>query len=184
MINNFINKINQISITDSDSLAMSDNNKTYKIAIVSSKFNNFIVDNLVKGAIDALVNHNVAYENIELVQVPGALEIPLAIKNLLQTKKYDGLVALGTVIRGSTTHFEHVSSESISGINQLSLEYNTPIGNGVITPENIEQAIERAGATVGNKGYEAAMATLSMIGLVNKIKEENINNPQKLESVQ
>ncbi|MDH2926911.1 6,7-dimethyl-8-ribityllumazine synthase [Lonepinella koalarum] len=141
-----------------------------KIAVVVARFNHFINDSLVDGAIDALKRiGQVKDENITLVKVPGAYELPLAVRRLANSKKYDGIVALGTVIRGGTAHFEYVAGEASSGIGQVSLDADIPVAFGVLTTENIDQAIERAGTKAGNKGAEAALVVLEMINLLNQI---------------
>lgn len=144
-----------------------------KIAIVASRFNEFIVDKLIKGCIETLVAHRIDYKNIELISVPGALEIPLAVQNVAKNRGVAGVVALGAVIRGATAHFDFVASESIKGLSKISLDYNMPIGNAILTTENIEQAIERAGSKAGNKGSEAALTVLNMISLLDKLNSNN-----------
>lgn len=142
-----------------------------KIAILVARFNHFINDNLVDGAIDALKRiGQVDEKNITVIKVPGAYEIPLAAKAAAQSKKFDGIVALGTVIRGSTAHFDFVAGESSSGLLSVSLDHNIPVGFGILTTESIEQAIERAGTKAGNKGAEAALTVLEMINTIKSIK--------------
>jgi 6,7-dimethyl-8-ribityllumazine synthase len=141
-----------------------------KVAIVVSRFNSFINDRLVEGALDTLKRlGQIADENITLVKVPGAVELPLAAKRLAKSKQFDGIVALGCVIRGGTAHFEYVSGECAKGLAQVSLESEIPVAFGVLTTENIEQAIERAGTKAGNKGVEAALSTLEMINVMNAL---------------
>ncbi len=141
-----------------------------KIAIVVSRFNSFINDRLVEGALDTLKRQGqIADENITLVKVPGAVELPLAAKRLAKSKQFDGIVALGCVIRGGTAHFEYVSGECAKGLAQVALESEIPVAFGVLTTENIEQAIERAGTKAGNKGVEAALSTLEMINVMNAL---------------
>lgn len=142
-----------------------------KIAIVASRFNEFVVERLVHGAMDALVRHGVKASDIEIARVPGAYEIPLACQNLAQTKRYAGIIALGAVIRGATAHFEYVAGACANGILQAQLATNIPMTFGVITTENIEQAVARAGSTAGNKGSEAALALIEMINLLGKIHD-------------
>lgn len=143
-----------------------------KIAIVVARFNHFINDNLVSGAIDALTRFGqIAPESITQVKVPGAYEIPLAVQTLAKTKKYDAIIALGTVIRGGTAHFEYVAGEASSGVLKASLEFGLPVAFGILTTENIEQAIERAGTKAGNKGAEAALTALEMYNLLKQIQE-------------
>lgn len=141
-----------------------------KIAIVVARFNHFINDSLVDGAVDALIRFGqVDTNNITLIKVPGAYEIPLTVQTLAQTKKYDAIVALGTVIRGGTAHFEYVAGEASSGVLKSSLEYGLPVAFGILTTESIEQAIERAGTKAGNKGAEAALVALEMCNLLQQI---------------
>lgn len=140
-----------------------------KIAIVSVRFNDFIVDRLVSGAQDALIRHGVDEANIDYFKVPGALELPLIVQRLAASGKYDGIVATGTIIRGATSHYDHVCSESIKGLSNLALQHDMPIGNAVLTVETIEQAIERAGSKAGNKGAEAALVVIEMINLLRHI---------------
>ncbi len=140
-----------------------------KYAIIASRFNGFIVNSLVSGALDALKRSGVEESDITIVQVPGAYEMPLAAKRVAESKKYDGIIALGAVIRGSTPHFDFVAGECNKGLASVSLEYAIPIGNGVLTTENIEQAIERAGTKAGNKGAEAAHTVIEMIDLLRKL---------------
>lgn len=142
-----------------------------QIAVVVARFNHFINDSLVDGAVDALKRvGEVKDENITLVKVPGAYELPLAVRRLADTGKFDAIVALGTVIRGGTAHFEYVAGEASSGLGNVSLHSDIPVAFGVLTTENIEQAIERAGTKAGNKGAEAAMVALEMVNLLNQIK--------------
>ncbi|MCK5296108.1 MAG: 6,7-dimethyl-8-ribityllumazine synthase, partial [Alphaproteobacteria bacterium] len=131
--------------------------------------NDFIVSKLVGGATDYLVRHGADAENITLIKVPGAFELPLAVKKLAKSGKYDGIICLGAVIRGSTPHFDFVSNEATKGIAMASLESEIPVGFGLLTTDNLEQAIERAGSKAGNKGCEAAEATLEMIRVLEQI---------------
>jgi 6,7-dimethyl-8-ribityllumazine synthase len=140
-----------------------------RFAIVASRFNEFVVDRLVDGAIDVLVRHGASEKNLELVRVPGAFEMPLAVRRLAQTRRYDAIVALGAVVRGQTSHFDIVAGENASGLHRVSLETGIPVGNGVLTTENMEQAIDRAGGKAGNKGAEAALAALEMANLLKRI---------------
>ncbi len=142
-----------------------------KIAVVVARFNSFINESLVEGAVDALKRvGQVKEENITLVRVPGAYELPLAARRLANSKKFDAIVALGTVIRGGTAHFEYVAGEASSGLGQVAMQADIPVAFGVLTTENIEQAIERAGTKAGNKGAEAALVALEMINLLDQIK--------------
>jgi 6,7-dimethyl-8-ribityllumazine synthase len=140
-----------------------------RFAIVASRFNEFVVDRLVDGAIDALVRHGASEKNLEIVRVPGAFEMPLAVRKLAQTRRYDAIVALGAVVRGQTSHFDIVAGENASGLSRVQLESGVPVGNGVLTTESMEQAIDRAGGKAGNKGAEAALAALEMANLLKRI---------------
>jgi len=144
--------------------------KGLKFALIVSRFNEFICKKLLEGAQDALLRHDVAAENIDICWVPGAYEIPLIAKKLAQTKRYDGIVCLGAVIRGSTPHFDYVASEVAKGIAQVNLETGVPVSFGVLTTDNIEQAVERAGTKEGNKGFDAAVSAIEMANLINNLK--------------
>ncbi len=137
-----------------------------RVAIVIARFNEFITSKLLAGAKDNLVRHGVNEENIDIYWVPGAFEIPFITKKVADTKEYDGIITLGAVIRGATTHYELVSNEVAKGVAHLSLHSDTPIIFGVLTTETIEQAIERAGTKAGNKGSEAGQSLLEMISLI------------------
>ena len=141
----------------------------YKFGIVSSRFNSAIVDRLVEGALDCLIRHGVKEENIVIAKVPGAWELPLAVKKMAKREDINAVIALGVVIRGATPHFEYVASEVSKGLAVLSLELEKPITFGIITADTLEQAIERAGTKMGNKGWEAAMAAIEMVNLLAKI---------------
>ena len=143
-----------------------------KFAIVVSRFNSFVVESLVDGALDALERHGeVNTQDITLVRVPGAYELPIAAKKLAEQNKYDAIIALGAVIRGGTPHFEFVAGECNKGLAQVSLEYGIPVSFGVITTDSIEQAIERSGTKAGNKGAEAAIGALEMVNVIANIEE-------------
>ena len=146
------------------------NGSGLKIGIVAARFNEFIVSKLVSGAQDCLYRHNVAKEDIELAWVPGAFEIPLVAQAMARTKKYDAIICLGCVIRGATSHYDYVCNEVSKGIAKVSLDENMPVMFGVVTTENIEQAIERAGTKAGKKGYDCAMGALEMVSLLKGIK--------------
>ena len=137
--------------------------KGLRVGIVASRFNSFIVQKLLDGAVDGLVRHGVEEKNISAMWVPGAFEIPLAAKKMAESDKYDAVIAVGAVIRGSTTHYDYVCAEVSKGIASVSLSANKPVLFGVITTENIEQAIERAGSKAGNKGYDCALAAIEMV---------------------
>jgi 6,7-dimethyl-8-ribityllumazine synthase len=142
--------------------------KDKKIAIVAAKFNFFVVEHLISGAKEALLKSGTKENDIEILYVPGAFEIPLALKKVVGTGKFDGVVALGAVIRGGTPHFEYVSGECVKGISQISLDSEIPIAFGVLTVDTVEQAIERSGSSE-NKGAEAAESTIQMISLIDKL---------------
>ncbi len=139
------------------------------IALVVARFNSFVVDHLLEGAIDTLKRHGLAEQFMHVIKVPGAYEMPLAVKKLAASKQYDGIIALGAVIRGGTPHFEYVAGECTKGLSQVMLQYEVPIAFGVLTVDTIEQAIERAGTKAGNKGGEAALSTIEMINLLRNI---------------
>ena len=141
-----------------------------KIALVASRFNEFIVSRLLSGAEDGLVRHGVAEEDIDAYWVPGAFELPLLAQKLAQSGRYDAVICLGAVIRGSTSHYELVCSETAKGIAQASMHSGVPVLFGVITTENIEQAIERAGTKAGNKGFDCALSAIEMVNLIKKVK--------------
>jgi len=134
--------------------------------IVAARFNEFITSKLVGGALDALTRHGAAEANIELAWVPGAFEIPLIAQKMAASNKYDAIICLGTVIRGSTPHFDYVCAEVSKGVAHASLATGVPVLFGVLTTENIEQAVERAGTKAGNKGFDAAMAAIEMANLI------------------
>ncbi len=141
-----------------------------KFAIVIGRFNEFISSKLLSGAIDGLNRHGAKEEDIEIIWVPGAFEIPLVAKKLAKSNKYDAIICIGAVIRGSTPHFEYVSNEVAKGIANVSLSTEIPIIFGVLTTDNIEQAIERAGTKNGNKGYDAAITAIEMANLLKNIE--------------
>jgi 6,7-dimethyl-8-ribityllumazine synthase len=143
--------------------------KGKKFAIVISRFNEFISSNLLEGCIDTLTRHGVQDSAIEAVWVPGAFEIPVVAQKLAKSKKYDAVICLGTVIRGSTPHFEFVASEAAKGVAKISLDTTVPCIFGVITADTLEQAIERAGTKDGNKGRDAALSAIEMANLIGKI---------------
>ena len=146
--------------------------KSVKIAMIVTRFNEFITSKLLAGAMDALKRHEVSEEAIEIVWVPGAFEIPLIASKLAASKKYDAIICLGAVIRGATTHYDYVCSEVSKGIASVSLATGVPVMFGILTTENIEQAIERAGTKAGNKGYDCAIGAIEMINLVKQIEEK------------
>ena len=140
-----------------------------RFGIVVSRFNSFVVESLLGGAIDTLVRHGVARSGITVVRVPGSWEIPLAAKRLAASGRLDAIVAVGAVIRGGTPHFEYVAGECTKGLAQVSLEHGIPVGFGVLTVDTIEQAIERSGTKAGNKGVEAALSALEMVSLLRQL---------------
>ena len=143
--------------------------KNLKFGIVAARFNEFIVSKLVGGALDTLHRHETADSDIDVAWVPGAFEIPTAAKKMAESGKYDAVLCLGAVIRGSTTHYDYVCSEVSKGVAQVGLQTGVPTIFGVVTTENIEQAIERAGTKAGNKGADAAMAAMEMASLLGKL---------------
>lgn len=143
----------------------------FKFVIVAARFNDYIVESLVRGAIDTLKRHGAADKNIELVRVPGAFELPLAARRLAQSKRYQGIIALGAVIKGATPHFDYVCGECAGGLSRVSQETGVPVSFGVLTTDTIEQAIERAGTKAGNKGADAALVALEMANLLAKLDQ-------------
>ena len=144
-------------------------NQALKIGIAVGRFNGFLVESLVQGALDALLRHGVLGQNITVVRVPGAFELPLTAKRMAQSGKFDAIVVLGAIIRGSTPHFDIVASESAKGLSHVALHHDIPVINGILTTENIEQTIERAGTKAGNKGYDAAMTAVEMVSTLKAI---------------
>lgn len=140
-----------------------------RFAIVVGRWNSFIVEHLLEGALDTLKRHGAKDAEIEIIRVPGAFEIPLISKKLAETGKYDAIVALGAVIRGGTPHFEFVAGECTKGLSHVSMEFGIPVAFGVLTVDTIEQAIERAGTKAGNKGEEATLAIIEMVNLIKQI---------------
>ncbi len=155
MINYFEGSLNQCS--------------SAKVAIINSRFNSFICDRLQDGALDALKRHGISDEQISVFKVPGAFEIPLLARKLADSKKYDGIVCLGAVIRGDTPHFDYVAAEVSKGIATTSIDSGVPIAFGILTTNTIEQAIERAGSKAGNKGWDATVTLLEMIDLLGQV---------------
>ena len=145
--------------------------KDVKIGIVAGRFNEFITSKLVGGALDVLKRNDVSEENIDIAWVPGAFEIPLIAKKLANTQKYDAIITLGAVIKGSTPHFDYVCAEVSKGVAQISLQSELPVIFGVLTTNNIEEAIERAGTKAGNKGADAAFSAIEMINLIKEIEK-------------
>ena len=141
-----------------------------KVGIIASRFNSFIVQKLLDGAVDGLVRHGVEENNIDAAWVPGAFEVPLMAQKMAESGKYDAVICVGAVIRGATSHYELVTNESAKGIAQVSLKSGVPVLFGIITTENIEQAIERAGSKAGNKGYDCALSAIEMVNLKKVIR--------------
>ena len=139
--------------------------KNMKIAIVVARFNEFITSKLLSGCIDCLIRHEAADEDLTVAWVPGAFEIPMAAKKLAESGKYDAVICLGAVIRGATPHFDYVCAEASKGIAQVSMQTGVPVAFGVLTTENIQQAVERAGTKAGNKGVDCAMTAMEMVDL-------------------
>ena len=140
-----------------------------RFAIVASRFNSFIVEHLVSGAVDALLRHGAAAQDINITYVPGAYELPLAAQRIAASKRYDAIIAVGAVIRGSTPHFDYVAGECSKGLAKVALQYDLPVAFGVLTVDTIEQAIERAGTKAGNKGVDAALSAIEMVNLLQQI---------------
>ena len=137
--------------------------------IIASRFNSFIVEKLIDGAVDTLVRHGVDKENISIVMAPGAYELPVLAKHVVANRPCDAVIALGAVIRGGTPHFDYVAGECVKGLSQVSLDSGVPVAFGVLTVDTIEQAIERAGSKAGNKGAEAAMGAIEMVSVLGKL---------------
>ena len=140
-----------------------------RFALVAGRFNTFMTDRLIDGALDVLIRHGASDEDIHLVKVPGSFEIPMIAKRLAESGKFDGVICLGTLIRGATPHFDLIASETTKGIANVSLETGVPITFGVITSDSVEHAIERAGSKAGNKGAEAALAAIEMVNLYSQV---------------
>lgn len=143
--------------------------KDIKFGIVVSRFNSYIGESLLDGAIDTVIRHGGSEKDIEIVRVPGAFELPIAAQRMARKKKYDVIIALGVVIRGGTPHFEYVAGEATKGLSAVSLNEDVPVSFGVLTVDSIEQAIERAGTKAGNKGAEAAVSAIEMVNLLKQI---------------
>lgn len=154
----------KIKTTEGDLVA-----RDARFTIVAARFNEFIVESLIKGALSTLRRHGAADTDLDIVRVPGAFEMPLAVDTIAAARRTDGIIALGAVIRGGTPHFEYVAGECISGIAAAGRKHGVPVGFGVLTVDTIEQAIERAGTKAGNKGEEAALAVIEMVSLLRKL---------------
>ncbi|MDI6891485.1 MAG: 6,7-dimethyl-8-ribityllumazine synthase [Actinomycetota bacterium] len=140
--------------------------KGFKFGIVVSRFNEFLSTRLLEGALDALRRHEASEENINVAWVPGSFEMPLVAKKMAESKKYDGLICLGVILRGGTPHFEYICSEAAKGVAKINLDTGVPTAFGIITADTIEQAVERAGTKSGNKGWQAAMSSMEMVNLL------------------
>lgn len=143
-----------------------------KFAIVVSRFNSFITDRMVEGALDVLVRHNASPSDIDIVKVPGSFEIPLGVKTVAKLNKYDAIIAIGAIIRGETSHFDYLASEVTKALSAIGLEFGIPVASGVITTDTLEQAIERAGSKAGNRGGEAASSAIEMINLIRALSRK------------
>jgi len=148
--------------------------KGARFGIAASRFNHFVVDRLVDGAVDALIRHGAAAENIVIVRVPGAWELPLVVRRLAASRKFDAVVALGAVIRGATPHFDYVAGEATKGLGAVAAASDVPIAFGVLTTESIEQAVERAGTKAGNKGWDAAVSAIEMVSLARALGDAGL----------
>ncbi|RLA76739.1 MAG: 6,7-dimethyl-8-ribityllumazine synthase [Epsilonproteobacteria bacterium] len=144
--------------------------KSKKVAIINARFNHFITDRLVEGAVDAYARHGGSADDLDLILVPGAFEVPFALDKALESGKYDAVCCLGAVIRGATPHFDYVSAEATKGVASVGLKYAKPVSFGVLTVDSIEQAIERAGTKAGNKGAEAMVTLIEMINLYSNLE--------------
>jgi 6,7-dimethyl-8-ribityllumazine synthase len=153
-----------LKTTEADLLA-----RDVRVAIVAARFNDFVVARLIDGAVDALLRHGASEKNLELVRVPGAFDMPLVVRRLAQSKRYDAIVALGAVIKGETAHFDFVAGECAGGVARAALDSGVPVGFGVLTCDSFDQAIDRAGGKAGNKGAEAALAALEMSNLLKRL---------------
>lgn len=145
------------------------NARDLRIAVVASRFNEFVVDSLVKGAMDALLRLGASERDISVVRVPGAWELPLVVDKLCKSKRYDAVIALGAVIRGATPHFDYVAGDCARGLSAAALDSGVPVGFGVLTTDTLEQALERAGTKAGNKGADAALSAVEMVRLLRQL---------------
>jgi len=141
-----------------------------RFCIVASRFNSFIVEQLIAGAVDTLERHGAGKDQIDIVKVPGAFELPIVTQRVAAGKRYDAIIALGAVVRGATPHFEYVAGECVKGISQVSLQYDVPVSFGILTVDSLEQAIERAGTKAGNKGAEAALSAIETANVLRELE--------------
>ena len=158
-------EMSDVKFVDGDLIA-----RGARFGIVLARFNAFIGERLLEGALDALARHGVESANVDVVRVPGAYEIPLTLKTLAAAKKYDALIALGAVVRGATPHFEYVAGECAKGVSRVATQFDIPVAFGVLTVDTLEQAIERAGSKGGNKGADAALTAIEMVNLLKKLR--------------
>ena len=156
--------MDKIKITEGDRLV-----RDARFAIVASRFNDFIVESLIKGSVHCLRQHGAADADIEIVRVPGAFDMPVVVGKIAASRRFDGIIALGAVIRGGTPHFEYVAGECVRGISMAAQQHGVPVGFGVLTVDTIEQAIERAGTKAGNKGEEATLAVIESVNLLRRL---------------
>jgi len=157
--------MNQIKTFEGDMLV-----RDARFALLVARFNSFVVESLLAGAVDTLKRHGADDKDLHIIRVPGAFEMPLAAQRLAATKKYDAIIALGAVIRGGTPHFEYVAGECTKGLASVSMQFDIPVAFGVLTVDSIEQAIERAGTKAGNKGAEAALSAIEMVSLLKRME--------------
>jgi len=143
--------------------------KDLKFALVVSRFNDFITSRLLEGAMDAILRHGGSEDNVVIIRVPGAFEMPVAVKRIAESKKYDAIICLGAVIRGATPHFEYIASEVAKGLANIAIELKIPVSFGILTTDTLEQAIERAGSKSGNKGFDAAVSAIEMANLFKQL---------------
>ncbi|MBI2487451.1 MAG: 6,7-dimethyl-8-ribityllumazine synthase [Deltaproteobacteria bacterium] len=146
--------------------------KGLKFAIVVSRFNSFITDKMVEGALDVLLRHNASEPDIDIIKVPGSFEIPFGVKTAAGSNKYDAIIAIGAIIRGETPHFDYLASQVTKELSALGLQFGIPVASGVVTTETLEQAIERAGAKAGNRGGEAALSAIEMANLIKQLSRK------------
>lgn len=156
--------VDKIKTTEGDLIV-----RDARFVIVASRFNDFVVESLIKGAVHCLKSHGAADADIELIRIPGAYEMPVVVDKVAASRRADGIIALGAVIRGGTPHFDYVAGECVRGISQAALKHGVPVGFGVLTVDTIEQAIERSGTKAGNKGEEAALAVIETVNLLRRL---------------
>jgi 6,7-dimethyl-8-ribityllumazine synthase len=157
--------IDQPKVIEAELLA-----RDLRFVLVAARFNEFVVEPLVRGALDALKRHGVPEKQIEIVRVPGAFELPIVVRKLAQSQRYDAIITLGAVIRGQTPHFDYVAGECASGISRIALEFGVPVAFGVLTTDTVEQAVDRAGGKAGNKGADCALVAIEMANLLRRLE--------------